>query len=101
MFSPIVRAPLTRWLSSRSRGESAEYWVISCAERASNASRSSGVHHETRFPSPSYFEPWSSKPWPTSWPMTAPIRSEEHTSELQSRFDLVCRLLLEKKKQNM
>src|SRR5699024_11550145 len=26
-------------------------------------------------------------------------RSEEHTSELQSRFDLVCRLLLEKKKQ--
>src|SRR5207249_9909906 len=27
-----------------------------------------------------------------------PPRSEEHTSELQSRFDLVCRLLLEKKK---
>src|SRR2546421_8079100 len=28
-------------------------------------------------------------------------RSEEHTSELQSRSDLVCRLLLEKKKTNM
>src|SRR5699024_12745411 len=28
----------------------------------------------------------------------AVTRSEEHTSELQSRFDLVCRLLLEKKK---
>src|SRR5438105_5744224 len=27
-----------------------------------------------------------------------PVRSEEHTSELQSRVDLVCRLLLEKKK---
>src|SRR5690349_22543694 len=27
------------------------------------------------------------------------VRSEEHTSELQSRRDLVCRLLLEKKKQ--
>src|SRR5207249_7440184 len=27
----------------------------------------------------------------------AGVRSEEHTSELQSRFDLVCRLLLEKK----
>src|SRR5699024_11814389 len=26
-------------------------------------------------------------------------RSEEHTSELQSRFDLVCRLLLDKKKE--
>src|SRR5438067_2998358 len=33
-------------------------------------------------------------------PLPAPAgqRSEEHTSELQSRFDLVCRLLLEKKK---
>src|SRR5699024_12369545 len=30
---------------------------------------------------------------------TLMARSEEHTSELQSRFDLVCRLLLEKKKQ--
>src|SRR5690349_23040645 len=30
-----------------------------------------------------------------------PIRSEEHTSELQSRRDLVCRLLLEKKKKNI
>src|SRR2546422_3638607 len=29
----------------------------------------------------------------------APERSEEHTSELQSRLHLVCRLLLEKKKQ--
>src|SRR5437868_14773232 len=29
---------------------------------------------------------------------TTEPRSEEHTSELQSRFDLVCRLLLEKKK---
>src|SRR6266704_7190842 len=28
-------------------------------------------------------------------------RSEEHTSELQSRFDLVCRLLLEKKKNHL
>src|SRR2546421_3030101 len=37
------------------------------------------------------------------WPQAAAeailrIRSEEHTSELQSRSDLVCRLLLEKKK---
>src|SRR3712207_8267701 len=31
---------------------------------------------------------------------TAPMRSEEHTSELQSRQYLVCRLLLEKKKQS-
>src|SRR3712207_8688847 len=30
-----------------------------------------------------------------------PVRSEEHTSELQSRQYLVCRLLLEKKKKNI
>src|SRR5256885_7444920 len=34
---------------------------------------------------------------PLTWP-TATIRSEEHTSELQSPCNLVCRLLLEKKK---
>src|SRR5206468_6103662 len=40
--------------------------------------------------------PWLSwlGPWNTD-------RSEEHTSELQSRSDLVCRLLLEKKKQHI
>src|SRR6266704_6166379 len=34
---------------------------------------------------------------PSSWYLGGIVRSEEHTSELQSRFDLVCRLLLEKK----
>src|SRR5215471_17462575 len=34
----------------------------------------------------------------TSSPFSAAARSEEHTSELPSRRDLVCRLLLEKKK---
>src|SRR6266498_5885293 len=42
-------------------------------------------------------------PWPptgATWPSSPnwPARSEEHTSELQSRPHLVCRLLLEKKK---
>src|SRR5438309_3024599 len=36
---------------------------------------------------------------PCSTTGTSPWRSEEHTSELQSQFHLVCRLLLEKKKQ--
>src|SRR5207249_11982210 len=35
---------------------------------------------------------------PPAGPARLGGRSEEHTSELQSRFDLVCRLLLEKKK---
>src|SRR5438876_8076413 len=37
---------------------------------------------------------------PCRSPATAPRRSEEHTSELQSPVHLVCRLLLEKKKIN-
>src|SRR5690349_23734716 len=36
--------------------------------------------------------------WQSTRPTKEKERSEEHTSELQSRRDLVCRLLLEKKK---
>src|SRR2546429_7238117 len=37
---------------------------------------------------------------PSSFSTCVSMRSEEHTSELQSRLHLVCRLLLEKKKKN-
>src|SRR5438132_10843988 len=36
----------------------------------------------------------------TAWIQFSAVRSEEHTSELQSHSDLVCRLLLEKKKKH-
>src|SRR5207249_10710401 len=54
-------------------------------------------------PSRPYFSNWRIELAITNrrWPVAtggAHGRSEEHTSELQSRFDLVCRLLLEKKK---
>src|SRR2546422_1717216 len=39
-------------------------------------------------------------PWETIFVDDGSTRSEEHTSELQSRLHLVCRLLLEKKKKN-
>src|SRR5438034_6102990 len=39
-------------------------------------------------------------PIPTFRDVAKEVRSEEHTSELQSHSDLVCRLLLEKKKLN-
>src|SRR5260370_25009773 len=39
-------------------------------------------------------------PMDLRWPRVAASRSEEHTSELQSHLNLVCRLLLEKKKKN-
>src|SRR5206468_12165711 len=45
---------------------------------------------------------WTHRSWHFSrrhlWRASYSRRSEEHTSELQSRSDLVCRLLLEKKK---
>src|SRR5438445_8962077 len=42
--------------------------------------------------------PFSPTPMPSHAPAAIAMRSEEHTSELQSRQYLVCRLLLEKKK---
>src|SRR3989449_4687149 len=43
---------------------------------------------------------WISNSSPAQVMRFEPKRSEEHTSELQSRLHLVCRLLLEKKKKN-
>src|SRR2546430_11927003 len=42
----------------------------------------------------------TSRCWPRTPCARPPSRSEEHTSELQSQSNLVCRLLLEKKKNN-
>src|SRR5437867_3677639 len=49
---------------------------------------------------PISFRPSASSPWSVPGPsaITSPTRSEEHTSELQSPYEIVCRLLLEKKK---
>src|SRR5215469_17416541 len=54
----------------------------------------------TLFPYTTLFRSRRGWPAPRTRPRSgcAPTRSEEHTSELQSRRDLVCRLLLEKKK---
>src|SRR5215207_10572434 len=57
----------------------------------------------TLFPYTTLFRSHSSRstkrPRPMSGLSRSPrMRSEEHTSELQSRVDIVCRLLLEKKK---
>src|SRR5690242_21604671 len=48
--------------------------------------------------------PWNGDAWTgAQWSGVAwtGVRSEEHTSELQSHVNLVCRLLLEKKKKNI
>src|SRR2546428_6201894 len=73
--------PYTTLFRSRAEsGRMATAWPRSLRPRA-RPSRATNV------PLPSMVSPAASE-----------IRSEEHTSELQSRSDLVCRLLLEKKK---
>src|SRR5689334_24488559 len=49
---------------------------------------------------PGWRSPSTSTNTPRSVLYGCVVRSEEHTSELQSQFHLVCRLLLEKKKKN-
>src|SRR5690348_17448810 len=51
--------------------------------------------HDTHYTSPSGIRDHGN--YSTPWDLAA-LRSEEHTSELQSPVHLVCRLLLEKKK---
>src|SRR5438132_5776682 len=60
--------------------------------------RSTLFPYTTLFRSPPPARPAASGSFPTwsAWPRPS-ARSEEHTSELQSHSDLVCRLLLEKK----
>src|SRR5260370_22005086 len=65
--------------------------------------RSTLFPYTTLFRSPRSYSGWPTvsaiSPTPCTWPvMRSPGRSEEHTSELQSHLNLVCRLLLEKKK---
>src|SRR2546421_7859611 len=56
------------------------------------------VEGEVLFSSESFVTIRSAGPATTIPAASVDSRSEEHTSELQSRSDLVCRLLLEKKK---
>src|ERR1041385_9310120 len=58
----------------------------------------------TLFPYTTLFRSWFSSSMRQPMPncnVRKPCRSEEHTSELQSRLHLVCRLLLEKKKNRL
>src|SRR6266403_4632098 len=65
--------------------------------------RSTLFPYTTLFRSPRacpWGRPWRSRRVAGARGTRGPARSEEHTSELQSRRELVCRLLLEKKKKN-
>src|SRR5689334_24044089 len=72
------------------------YTTLFRSPRGPNTSSNSAGTNPTPPSSASTSPRWS--PPPSTASSSTP-RSEEHTSELQSQFHLVCRLLLEKKKQ--
>src|SRR2546421_8352438 len=76
------------------------WYAVRAAACAGSLTSSSS--QRARSGSPRVRRPEAVLPNGTSWWIAStrnrPARSEEHTSELQSRSDLVCRLLLEKKK---
>src|SRR5690606_39304026 len=80
---PGRRAPLPWCLSATSPGLS---WLRRTSSRVSTADPRPAAPRRSPLPPPALKPPGE--------------RSEEHTSELQSRENLVCRLLLEKKKQH-
>src|SRR2546429_4702074 len=86
MFLPCSRTGGR--LSKRSRSATFPTFNCSRANRRRYASHDANHLASLRAPQP--------QPLPAPRPVPA-RRSEEHTSELQSRLHLVCRLLLEKK----
>src|SRR5207253_6882552 len=81
----------------------AHFQVIHVARARTSSIETSGAKRIPPLPGPRTVECSTRYPVNTSRvPLSIPIgmyrRSEEHTSELQSRGHLVCRLLLEKKK---
>src|SRR5207247_5379540 len=75
--------------------------IFFCTKQAVAGNSMSGVAVATRIRSISLGEIFAcSMAFSAALAPMSLVRSEEHTSELQSRVDLVCRLLLEKKKIN-
>src|SRR5699024_12520917 len=72
---------------------------LSSASASSRAACSSSTLGPPAAPPRAWVAPSTSPSVVTATSSGSVVRSEEHTSELQSRFDLVCRLLLEKKNQ--
>src|SRR2546427_4036032 len=75
-------------------------WSCSACRRCSTSRDSAAVSQGALAgPSGSFFQTTQARAT-AGRPSITNIRSEEHTSELQSQSNLVCRLLLEKKKKN-
>src|SRR5690606_39333587 len=99
----IPRPPRPPPLPYTTLFRSCSSWAPGCSSASAAATPPSTPPNPN--PAPGSWCPWAWSPEPSTPPEAAagapspPPRSEEHTSELQSRENLVCRLLLEKKKQ--
>src|SRR2546427_8324407 len=73
---------------------------LSCAAGTEHSAKNSrkSVARTKNSPLPTESQPMSALPASANNSLSDRMRSEEHTSELQSQSNLVCRLLLEKKK---
>src|SRR5256885_8817942 len=67
---------------------------------STTSARGSSPARSSRAPA-ALAKPWAAAMLYHLYPSTLLVRSEEHTSELQSPCNLVCRLLLEKKKKRL
>src|SRR5690606_41031844 len=93
-LSPVASRTHRRQGSTSSGATTNTNWETErAAAHASNVHRTMGLPRRGKYC-------FGVPPCPMRWPCPA-ARSEEHTSELQSREKLVCRLLLEKKKEEM
>src|SRR5207249_11993987 len=85
------------WVSERSRSNRSYSACASSADVGSSRSRMRAFSRMNARASATFCHSPPDRLTPASNHLPRAV-SEEHTSELQSRFDLVCRLLLEKKK---
>src|SRR2546422_2666573 len=89
-YTTLFRSQASSWVSTRAAANATS------DTRLTARSRNDSLAIRAHFP----FGPRGSTVSGRHIHALSPRRSEEHTSELQSRLHLVCRLLLEKKKTN-
>src|SRR5207237_2742354 len=91
----LYLATLSGFLTMTSRAAASMAESLTCAPRPSAATMSTAVRPDSNMVV-NTFLPTAAVIFPDSTSETSSERSEEHTSELQSHLNLVCRLLLEK-----
>src|SRR5690606_39603320 len=97
--SPVRQTPTSTLCPYTTLFRSSWQYSWTCTARRSSASRSTSASPVTRVCRRLRERSTCGRcPSQAIWCSLTGVRSEEHTSELQSRENLVCRLLLEKKK---